>query len=97
MKSPRFWVIVVLLTSTIFVLQSRGDVDQVPPSEPLNLMPRNFGPWAARDIPLSVDTLEAKQIEHNDRCQDEAGPVFSHDGRYLAYDCYPASSDFAIA
>ncbi len=46
---------------------------------------------------LSVDTLEAKQIEHNERCQDEAGPVFSHDGRYLAYDCYPASSDFAIA
>ncbi len=57
MKSSRFWVIVVLLASTIFVLQSRGDVDQVPPSDPLSLMPRNFGPWTAQDIPLTDDTL----------------------------------------
>jgi len=58
MKSPRFWIIIVLLTSTIFVLQSRGDVDQVPVSEPLSRMPQNFGPWTARDIPLTDDTLE---------------------------------------
>jgi EpsI family protein len=58
MKSPRFWIVIVLLISTIFVLQSRGDVDQVPPSEPLSLMPRSFGPWVARDIPLTDDTLE---------------------------------------
>jgi EpsI family protein len=58
MKSPRFWIIIVLLTSTIFVLQSRGDVDQVPASEPLSQMPRNFGPWTAQDIPLTDDTLE---------------------------------------
>ncbi len=32
MKSARFWVIVVLLASTIFVLQSRGDVDLYPPA-----------------------------------------------------------------
>jgi EpsI family protein len=58
MKSPRFWIIIVLLTSTIFVLQGRGDVDQVPPSEPLHLMPKNFGPWVAQDIPLTQDTLD---------------------------------------
>ncbi|MEI9978121.1 MAG: exosortase C-terminal domain/associated protein EpsI [Edaphobacter sp.] len=58
MKSIRFWVIVVLLISTIFVLESRGDVDRVPPSEPLSLMPRNFGSWTARDVPLTDDTLE---------------------------------------
>jgi EpsI family protein len=58
MKSPRFWVIIVLLISTIFVLQSRGDVDQVPPSEPLNQMPRSFGPWTAQDVPLTDDTLQ---------------------------------------
>jgi Tol biopolymer transport system component/DNA-binding winged helix-turn-helix (wHTH) protein len=46
---------------------------------------------------LSIDTLEAKQIEHNDRCQDEARPTFSYDGKYLAYLCFPTSSDFAIA
>jgi EpsI family protein len=58
MRSPRFWIIIVLLTSTIFVLQGRGDVDQVPPSEPLSLMPRSFGPWIAQDVPLTDDTLE---------------------------------------
>ncbi|MGD0443663.1 MAG: exosortase C-terminal domain/associated protein EpsI [Edaphobacter sp.] len=58
MKSTRFWVIIILLASTIFVLQSRGDVDTVPSSEPLSLMPRTFGPWTAQDIPLTEDTLE---------------------------------------
>jgi len=58
MKSPRFWIIIVLLASTIFVLQSRGDVDQVPFSEPLSMMPRSFGSWTAQDIPLTDDTLE---------------------------------------
>jgi EpsI family protein len=58
MKSPRFWIIIAILISTIFVLQSRGDVDQVPVSEPLSRMPLNFGAWTARDIPLTDDTLE---------------------------------------
>ena len=58
MKSPRFWIVVLLLASTIFVLQSRGDVDQVPTSEPLSQMPSNFGGWTAQDIPLTDDTLE---------------------------------------
>jgi EpsI family protein len=58
MKSSRFWVILILLASAVFVLQSRGDVDTVPPSEPLSLMPRTFGPWTAQDIPLTQDTLD---------------------------------------
>ncbi len=58
MKSPRFWITIVLLLSTIFVLQSRGDVDNVPASEPLSQMPRDFGTWTAQDIPLTDDTLE---------------------------------------
>lgn len=58
MKSPRFWIVIALLVSTIFVLQSRGDVDQVPSSEPLSRMPRAFGSWISQDIPLTDDTLE---------------------------------------
>jgi serine/threonine protein kinase len=37
---------------------------------------------------LSLETLESKQIEHDDKCQEEEGPVFSHDGKQLAYACY---------
>ena len=58
MKSLRFWIVVAILASTVFVLQSRGDVDQVPYSQPLSMMPRSFGAWTAQDIPLTDDTLE---------------------------------------
>ena len=51
MKSPRFWVIIVLLVSTIFVLESRGDVDRVPASEPLSMMPRASAPGPLRTSP----------------------------------------------
>ena len=46
---------------------------------------------------LSFETLESRQIEHDDKCQEEGGPVFSHDGKYLAYACYPISGDFALS
>jgi EpsI family protein len=47
----------VLLLTTAFVLQSRGDTDRVPPSEPLSHMPETFGTWTARDFPLDDETL----------------------------------------
>jgi len=58
MKSPRFWIVILLLTSTIFILESRGDADQIPASEPLSQMPSRIGSWAAQDVPLTDDTLE---------------------------------------
>ena len=57
MRSPKFWTIMVLLLATAFVLESRGDTDNVPPSEPLRLMPETFGAWTAQDFPLDDDTL----------------------------------------
>jgi EpsI family protein len=57
MRSPRFWIVILLLTGTIFVLQGRGDVDRVPPSLPLSQMPEQFGMWTSQDIPLTDDTL----------------------------------------
>jgi EpsI family protein len=57
-KSPRFWTIMVLLLATVFVLQSRGDTDRVPASEPLSQMPESFGAWTAQDFPLDDATLE---------------------------------------
>jgi EpsI family protein len=58
MKSPRFWTIMVLLLATAFVLQSRGDTDRVPPSEPLSHMPETFGTWTSQDFPLDDATLD---------------------------------------
>jgi EpsI family protein len=57
MKSPRFWMVVLLLFVTAFLLHTRGDTDKVPPSEPLSLMPQTIGPWTSRDIPMEDDVL----------------------------------------
>ena len=46
---------------------------------------------------LSLETLQSKQIEQNDKCEEEAEPIFSSDGERLAYACFPTSGDFAIA
>jgi EpsI family protein len=58
MRSPRFWIVIFLLASTLFVLQSRGDTDSIPVSQPLSLMPEHFGNWSAQDVPLTDDTLD---------------------------------------
>lgn len=58
MRSPRFWIVILLLASTLFVLQSRGDVDRLTVSQPLSQMPERIGNWTAQDVPLTEDTLE---------------------------------------
>ena len=57
MKSPKFWVVIVLIAAAIAVLHLRGDVDRVPSSEPLSEMPATIGPWSATDVPLDDEVL----------------------------------------
>jgi len=57
MKSPRFWAVLLLLSAAFFILNHRGDADNVPYSEPLSLMPETIGTWTGRDLPLDSDTL----------------------------------------
>jgi len=58
MKSPRLWVVVLLMFFTAVELHVRGDVDHVPPSQPLSQMPNMIGNRAAIDIPLDDETLQ---------------------------------------
>jgi EpsI family protein len=57
MRSPKFWVIVILLAATLTTLRLRGDTDRVPPTPPLALMPQTIGAWTAQDFPLDSETL----------------------------------------
>jgi EpsI family protein len=57
MKSPRFWLVILLLAATAFVLQTRGDADYVPASQPLSQMPEQLDGLTSQDIPLTDDTL----------------------------------------
>ncbi|WP_158786309.1 exosortase C-terminal domain/associated protein EpsI [Granulicella sp. L46] len=58
MKSPRFWVVLLLLLAAFTTLHLRASVDRVPPSEPLNLLPQTIDSWSSQDVPISQDTLD---------------------------------------
>lgn len=57
MRSARFWVLIALLVGCLTTLKLRGDVDRVPPSAPLQLLPETIGTRTAQDIPLDSETL----------------------------------------
>ncbi len=57
MKSPRYWVVIVLLLATLTTLRLRGNVDRVPPSQELSLLPQTIGTWIGEDVPITQDTL----------------------------------------
>lgn len=57
MKSPRFWTVLVLMAAALFMLVHRGDADNVPPSEPLHLMPTMIDGMVSQDLPLEDDVL----------------------------------------
>ena len=58
MKSARFWMIVLLMSFTAFVLHVRGDVDKVLPSLPLKDLPMTIGTRTAIDVPISPEALQ---------------------------------------
>ncbi len=58
MKSPRFWVVFLLLFAAFITLHLRASVDRVPPSEPLSLLPQTIDQRTSQDIPISQDTLD---------------------------------------
>jgi EpsI family protein len=49
--------VVVLLVGCLTTLKLRGDVDRVPPSAPLALLPETIGSRTAQDVPLDSETL----------------------------------------
>jgi EpsI family protein len=57
MKSSRFWTVAMLMAITLGLLLHRGDADNVPPSDPLSLMPTTIDGMTSHDIPLEDDVL----------------------------------------
>lgn len=58
MRSAKFWVIVILLSFSAFVLHLRGDVDRVPYSRPLSQMPTSLDGRTSTEVPLNQETLD---------------------------------------
>jgi EpsI family protein len=58
MRSARFWVVVLLMSLTVLLLQLRGDVDRVPPSRPLSEFPVMIGARTATDIAINAETMQ---------------------------------------
>ena len=57
MKSPRYWVVVLLLALTAVLLNLRSDADRIPRSEPLDQLSKEIGPWVGRDMPIDQQTI----------------------------------------
>jgi EpsI family protein len=57
MRSAKFWVVLILLAGCLMTLKLRGDVDHVPPTLPLSLMPETIDGLTAQDFPLDSETL----------------------------------------
>lgn len=57
MRSARFWVLIALLVGCFATLKLRGDVDHVPPTAPLQLVPQTLDSRVSQDIPLDSETL----------------------------------------
>ena len=58
MKSPRFWMVVLLLAWTALILRARGDSDLIPAREPLSQLPRAIAGWTGSDLPIDRETLD---------------------------------------
>jgi len=58
MRSPRLWVVVLLMSSTALALHVRGDVDRVPPSRPLSELPETIATRTGTDVAIDPEALE---------------------------------------
>ncbi|MGD0798980.1 MAG: exosortase C-terminal domain/associated protein EpsI [Acidobacteriaceae bacterium] len=58
MKSPKLWLVVILMSFTALVLHVRGDVDRVPVSTPLAQFPPTIDGRTSIDIPLDEEVLQ---------------------------------------
>jgi EpsI family protein len=58
MKSPRFWVIFLLLAATGLLLYGRGSAERTVASEPLSQIPDTIAGWTGVDQPIDPETLE---------------------------------------
>ncbi|MGC9199369.1 MAG: exosortase C-terminal domain/associated protein EpsI [Acidobacteriaceae bacterium] len=79
MRSPRYWVLFLMLTAAWATLTLRAAVDRVPPVEDLNLLPTTIGSWSSQDIPIPPDILSVLGDGHflNRNYTDPAIPLHS--------------------
>ncbi len=58
MKLLQLWTVIICLSATLLMIQARGDVDQVPPSAPLEQVPTELAGRTSQDVPISSEALE---------------------------------------
>ncbi len=58
MKSPRFWVIVLLLAATAVLVHARDSFEVIPASEPLGQLPAVIDGRTGTDVPIDQETLD---------------------------------------
>ncbi len=77
MKSPRFWIVVLLLAGTALILQARGATDRIPVSAPLSEVPRTIAGRVGSDVPIDQESLDVLGAG------DFLSRVYTQEGRSL--------------
>jgi EpsI family protein len=85
MKNARFWMVVVLLSSTALLLHTRGDTEFIPVSRPLSQLPRLLDGWTGSEV--AIDREELNVLGPGDflariyRLQETPAPI----GLFIGY------------
>lgn len=58
MRTPRFWIIAVLLAATAVLLHARDSFEVIPAREPLAAMPAVIDDRTGTDVPIDQETLD---------------------------------------
>jgi EpsI family protein len=93
MKSPKLWVVVLLMFFTAVELHMRGDIDKTPPSRPLAELPSTIAGLTGVDIPMDDETRQVlgkgdfltRQYGTFQKDASRGGPASPSVGLYIAY------------
>jgi EpsI family protein len=58
MRSPRFWIVILLLAGTVLLLHLRPNTDKNPPSAPLSQFPEMIAGWMGSNQQIDRETLD---------------------------------------
>lgn len=55
MRKVHYWLVVILLSSAVFVLDTRGSADRIPARETLASFPPEIGNWSGTDLAIDQE------------------------------------------
>jgi len=58
MNGKRYYSVILLMVSAVFILHAHGSADVIPASEPLSQVPNAIAGWTGNDVSIDQETLD---------------------------------------